>query len=178
MMSLQVLKPTLMMKIILLTLVDLLFLPYRISSPLNPSSNQVMPSVFLLLKLLYRYILLMIMMTFLLIWLLRFWIWGPWSHFGSSSANSASALKIGDNPLNLDHNGKLLPHKIALQGLNVANWVAANSTEFHRLIQKTKLCISLCTINYHLIANMMYPTTILPPKIKLSMMYVSFEFEE
>ena len=38
--------------------------------------------------------------------------------FGPSVTNSASALKIGDNPLNLGHNGKPLTYKTDLQGPN------------------------------------------------------------
>ena len=41
--------------------------------------------------------------------------------FGPSAVNSASALKVGDYPLNLDHNGKPLTYKTALQGLNLAS---------------------------------------------------------
>ena len=55
--------------------------------------------------------------------------------FGPSAVNSASA---GDNPLNLDHNGKPLTYKTDFQGPNVAHWISANSAEFRRLIQKTK----------------------------------------
>ena len=59
--------------------------------------------------------------------------------FGPSAVNSVSALKIGDNQLNLDHTGKPLTYKTALQGPNVVHWIAANSAEFRRLIQKTKI---------------------------------------
>ena len=58
--------------------------------------------------------------------------------FGPSAVNTASALKPGDKPLNLDHTGKPLTYKTALQGPNVAHWIAANSAEFRRLIQKIK----------------------------------------
>ena len=51
------------------------------------------------------------------------------SLFGPTAANTASALKPGDNPLNLDHTGKPLTYKTALQGPNVKHWIAANSAE-------------------------------------------------
>ena len=54
--------------------------------------------------------------------------------FGPSATNLASALKKSDNPLNLGHNSKPLTYKTGLQGPNVASWIAANSTEFRRLI--------------------------------------------
>ena len=95
--------------------------------------------------------------------------------FGPSAINSASALKLGDNPLYLDHNGKPLTYKTALQGRNVANWIAANSAEFRRLIQKTKTL-------YPVMHDQLPPDrkfdTILPPKKKSAMIYVPFEFEE
>ena len=45
---------------------------------------------------------------------------------------------ILSRPLNLDHNGKPLTYKTALQGPNSVSWIAANSAEFRRLIQKSK----------------------------------------
>ena len=55
-----------------------------------------------------------------------------------TAANSASALQFGDNPLNLDDNGKPLTYKTAVLGFNSEHWVVAGSIELRRLIAKTK----------------------------------------
>ena len=96
--------------------------------------------------------------------------------FGPSASKSASEHKLVDNPLNLDHNGKPLTYRTAIQGPN--NWIEANSAKFRRLIQKMNTMHP--TMHNKLPLDRKHDVTYYNPitKTNLPMVCVTFEFEE
>ena len=100
------------------------------------------------------------------------------SIFGTSAANSTSVIKLGGNPLSFDHNGKPLTYKTALQCSNVANWIAANSAEFLRLIHKTKTKHPIMHDKLNFDRKIDITCYNRTTKMKLSMVYVLFKFQE